>query len=168
MMFNGPFSGREIIGMPDLRRLALGVLLSLLACAPAMASVPTELVRALYGEANISLSPAQSTAYFAHDLDVALRADSANPGEVGAVDFDYRYGAQDDQISGLNFIEEIDHDSASVVAVFKNFGKANSVNWTLCRRNDGSWRVADAWSNTGSETWDLRDMLKLARDRVRC
>ncbi len=148
--------------------IGLWAVLALLAATPALAGAPQDLVRSIYGHEALSLSPAQSAVYYAHDLDAALQADSSNPGEVGAIDFDFRYGAQDEQIAGLNFIEEVDHDQASVVAVFKNFGKANSVNWTLCRRSDGGWRIADAWSNTGRDTWDLRDMLKLARDRIRC
>ncbi len=158
--------------MPQLKWIGSGLVLNLalglLAATPALAGAPKDLVRALYSEENLSLTPQQSAAYYAHDLDASIRADTSTPGEVGAIDFDYRYGAQDEQISGLNFIEEIDQDQASVVAVFKSFGKANSVNWTLCRRNDGGWRIADAWSNTGKDTWDLRDMLKLARDRIRC
>ena len=154
--------------MPHFRLIGLGVALALLVATPALAGAPQDLVRSLYTQESFNLSPLQSAAAYAHDLDAALQADSSTPGEVGAIDFDFRYGAQDEQISGLNFIEEVDHDQASVVAVFKNFGKANSVNWTLCRRSDGDWRIADAWSNTGSDAWDLRDMLKLPRERVRC
>ncbi len=63
---------------------------------------------------------------------------------------------------------DIDGDQALVVAVFKNFGKANSVDWTLCRRSNGDWRIVDAGSNTGREEWDLRRMLNLPVDRARC
>ena len=148
--------------------IGLGLALSLLTGSSALAAAPLDLIRSLYVVEALDLSQAQSAAVYANDLDGALHRDSSNPGEVGAIDFDFRYGAQDEQISGLNFIEQIDHDQATVVAVFKNFGKANSVNWTLCRRFDGGWRVADAWSNTGADTWDLRDMLKLPHDRFHC
>ncbi len=156
------------LDMANWKGIGLGMALCLLAGSPALAAAPLDLVRSLYIVENLNFSPVQSAGVFSSDLDTALRKDSSNPGEVGAIDFDYRYGAQDEQIAGLNFIEQIDHDQASVVAVFKNFGKANSVNWTLCRRGDGGWRIADAWSNTGSDTWDLRDMLKLPHDRFRC
>jgi hypothetical protein len=122
---------------------------------------PKDVVLTLYSEENLSLSAARSQVYFARDLDAALKADTSRPGEVGAVDFDYRYGAQDLQVSGLQLIQEVDNDEARVVAVFKNFGKANSVDWTLCRRPTGEWRIADASSNTGAEDWDLRQMLRL-------
>ncbi len=132
------------------------------------AATPKELVRGLYSERNLSLSPSQSSRYFARDLDAALRHDASNPEEVGAVDFDYRYGAQDLKIGGLHLLEQVDADNARVVAVFKNFGKANGVDWTLCRRPNGDWRIADATSNTGAADWDLRQLLKLPAGPVAC
>ena len=129
---------------------------------------PTAVVRSLYSERNLTFGPYQSARYFSRDLDAALRHDGGNPDEVGAVDFDYRYGAQDLRISGLHLLEEVDQDSARVVAVFKNHGKANGVDWVLCRRADGDWHIADASSNTGPESWDLRALLKLPSAPVRC
>jgi hypothetical protein len=135
---------------------------------PALAVEPQEVIRAFYSEPSVSLQSPRSAGYFARDLDAALKRDSSRPGEVGAVDFDYRYGAQDVEISGLQFVADVDNDQARVVAVFKNFGRAHSVDWSLCRRPDGDWRIADAHSNTGPEEWDLRQMLRLPAEPVRC
>ncbi len=132
------------------------------------ASEPKELVTALYAEPSVTLAAGRAGGYFARDLDSALRAGSSSPSQVGAVDFDYRYGAQDLQVRGLQLIQEVDNDQARVVAVFKNFGRANSVDWTLCRRANGEWRIADVSSNTGPQDWDLRQLLNLPADRIRC
>ena len=136
--------------------------------APAWAGAPGDLVRALYGEQALGFDAAKSGRYFAADLDGALRADSSDPNEVGAVDFDYRYGSQDGRITGLQFIEDTDRGQSRVVAVFKNDRRPHSVDWTLCRRPDGTWRIADASSNTSAEPWGLRALLKLPADPVRC
>lgn len=152
-----------------IRRLGAAALALALfgAIGPAQAqTTPRLLVLRLYSEPTLTLDPAAQQAYFSDDLTAALRADS-RPGEVGAIDFDYRYGAQDNQIAGLNVLETIDNDDAKVVAVFKNFGKPHSVNWKLCKRAGGDWRIYDAWSNTGEE-WDLRQMLKLPAEHGRC
>jgi hypothetical protein len=142
-----------------------------LAAAPAasFAQTPISVVQALYAEPALSVDSPAAHSVFAADLDAALKADST-PGEVGAIDFDYRYGAQDTRISGLQLLEEVDGNLAKVVAVFKNFGRPESVDWLLCRRSSGEWRIADASSNTDRDSppWDLRDLLKLPRDRVRC
>jgi len=149
--------------------IAAGLLcaFALSAATQAQPREPQDLVRAFYAEPNLYLSPARSSSYLARDLDVALKT-PARPDEVGAIDFDYRYGAQDLEVSGLELLQEVDNDQARVVAVFKNFGKPESVDWTLCRRSDGDWRIADAASNTGRDPWDLRVMLRLPADRIRC
>jgi hypothetical protein len=133
------------------------VFASIFAAAPALAlaSEPQEVVRSLYTEPNMTFSSAQLAGYFSDDLNGALKLRAA------PTSFDYRYGAQDLQISDLEFVTDVDHDQARVVAVFKNYGRANSVDWTLCRRPDGNWRIADASSNTGPEDWDLRQLLRL-------
>ena len=133
----------------------------------AWAYEPQDVVRALYTEPTVSMEPIRSAGYFARDLDGALKRDGASPGLVGAAVFDFRYGAQGMQIKGLELVADIDHDEARVVAVFKNFGKANSVDWTLCRRPNGDWRITNAASNTGAQAWDLRQMLRLP-ENIRC
>ena len=131
--------------------------------APAIAGAaeePKDLVNTIYAETSLAFGAAKSATYFSKDLDAALRARSAAGG--APVDFDYRYGFRDPQISGLEILQEIDNDQARVVAVFKNSGRANSVDWTLCRRPDGEWRIADASSNTSDVEWDLRRTMNLS------
>jgi hypothetical protein len=135
---------------------------SIFAAAPAFASEPQEVVRALYSEPTLALDAAHAAGYFASDLAAALRVRTIAP-----AGFDYRYGAVDLQISGLELVTDIDHDQARVVAVFKNYGKANSVDWTLCRRPNGDWRITDAHSNTGATEWNLRQVLHMPAE-VRC
>ncbi len=65
-------------------------------------------------------------------------------------------------------LPQIDNDQAKVVAVFKNFGKPESVDWSLCRTPGGEWRIADASSNTYAVAWDLRQLLGLRADVVHC
>lgn len=148
------------------RMAALVLACACMAGAAHAQSSPKALVQRLYGEPTLSMDGRGLDRYLATDLQQAMRADS-HPGEVGAIDFDYRYGAQDVQVSGLNILEIIDNDDAQVVAVFKNFNRPHSVNWKLCRRPSGDWRIYDAWSNTGEE-WDLRQMLRLPAAHGRC
>lgn len=138
----------------------------LAACGAYAQTSPKSLVQRLYSETSVTMDGRGLERYLATDLSQAMRADS-HPGDVGAIDFDYRYGAQDVQVSGLNILEVIDHDEAQVVAVFKNFRRPHSVNWKLCRRATGDWRIYDAWSNTGEE-WDLRQLLRLPAGHGRC
>jgi hypothetical protein len=126
----------------------------------AWAYEPQDVVRALYTEPSVSMEPIRSAGYFARDLDGALKS--------GGSGFDFRYSAQGMQIRGLELVADIDHDQARVVAVFKSSGKANSVDWTLCRRPNGDWRITNAASNTGAQAWDLRQMLSLPETVVRC
>jgi hypothetical protein len=142
---------------------AAAALASIFYAAPSLANEPQEIVRSLYTEPSASLDPDRSAGYFAADLAGAMQAKRISPAS-----FDFRYGAEDMRISDLHLVTDIDHDHARVVAVFKNYGKANSVDWTLCRRADGDWRIADASSNTGPQDWDLRQLLGLPSGAVRC
>jgi len=151
-----------------IRIAAAAAVLAAACSASAWAGAPGDLVKSLYAERALGFDTAKSAHYFAADLDAALRADSSNPEEVGSINFDYRYGSQDGRITGLQFIEDTDRGQSRVVAVFKNDRRPHSVDWFLCRRQDGSWHIADASSNTGATPWDLRTMLKLPADRVLC
>jgi hypothetical protein len=135
--------------------------------AHATALAPKDLVRQLYAEPTATLDAVKARRYFAADLDSSLRGGSES-GPMGSFNFDYRYGAQALDVSGLQFIEQDDNDEAKVVVVFKNYGRPESVDWLLCRRPDGDWRIADASSNTERNEWDLRDLVRLARTPVRC
>ena len=149
--------------------VGLACVLAFGAAAPIAAAQPLEpkqIVGSFYAEPSLAFSPERSGVYLARDLDLALRTDAGAPGRV--VGFDYRYGIQDLDVSGFDLLQEVDNDQAKVIAVFKNHGHPESVNWTLCRRPDGGWRIADADSNTGRAAWSLRAMLRLPADRIRC
>ncbi len=140
------------------------VLASIFAAGPVLAHEPAELVRDLYTEPSLTFDEGRTAGYFSSDVDGAMK-----PGaRIAPIGFDYRYGAGELQVSELQLVTDIDHDQARVVAVFKNRGKANSVDWTLCRRPDGDWRIADASSNTGAQDWDLRQILRLPAQTIRC
>ena len=139
-----------------------------LAASPALASEPQDVVRQLYAEPSLAFGGPGSQAVLASDLQGALSQRAARTAGASPVDFDYRYGAKETEISGFMLLPQVDNDQAKVVAVFKNFGRPESVAWTLCRLPDGDWRIADASSNTESVAWDLRQILGLRPDQVRC
>jgi len=99
--------------------------------------------------------------FFTPELARALKKDS-HPDEVGAVDFDYRYGAQDVQISNLGMAAINTLDGERVIARFNNFQKPYEVDYDLVLTREG-WRIADvsAPAQQGDQAWSLRAMLKL-------
>lgn len=99
--------------------------------------------------------------FFTPELARALKKDS-HPDEVGAVDFDYRYDAQDVQMSDLQLIAVNTLDGERVIARFNNFRKPYEVDYDLVLTRDG-WRIADvsAPAQQGDQAWSLRAMLKL-------
>ncbi len=145
--------------------LSLGALLG---ASVALAAEPVEVVQQIYAEPGLALGAVGARQVLASDLGRALQAASARAGGASPVAFDYRYGFKDVEISGFALLPQVDNDRAKVVAVFKNFGKPESVDWSLCQTPDGAWRVTDASSNTGPEAWDLRQMLGLRLDQVSC
>jgi hypothetical protein len=147
---------------------AILVLGTLFLSSFALASTPTDVVQQLYAEPGLAFGGSGSQDVLSADLQGALHAAAGRVRGSSPVDFDYRYGFKQTEISGLQLLPQIDNDEAKVVAVFKNFGRPESVNWLLCRTPDGGWRVADASSVTGPEAWDLRRILGLRPDQVSC
>lgn len=148
---------------------ALALALGVAASDPAAAAqTPLQAVQALYAEPSLALGGPESTDYLAQDLSAALGAASARSPDRLPLDFDYRYGSRETEITGFMLLPIDDPDQPSIVAVFKNFGEPESVDWTLCRTAQGDWRIADASSNSGRQSWDLRQMLRLPQDAVRC
>lgn len=135
--------------------------------ASAWASAPQDVVQQLYAEPSLAFGGSGSQQVLAADLDNALQAARARSNGAGPIDFDYRYGFKETEISGFALLPQLDNNKAKVVAVFKNFGRPESVDWFLCKTPDGGWRVADASSVTGPAAWDLRQMLGLQAE-VRC
>ena len=140
-------------------------LAAFLAAPAAFASEPADVVQQFYASPSLAFGAGGSQGLLASDLAAALRAGPPGPSPV---DFDYRYGFKETEITGLAFLPQVDNDEAKVVAVFKNFGRPESVDWTLCRTPAGDWHIADASSNTGPQAWDLRQLLGLRPDPVRC
>ena len=140
-----------------------------LLASPASASEPQDVVKQLYAQPSLAFGGPGSQDVLASDLQGALsQRAAARMAGASPVDFDYRYGAKETEISGFMLLPQVDNDEAKVVAVFKNFGRPESVAWTLCRLPTGDWRIADASSNTESVAWDLRQILGLRADQVRC
>jgi hypothetical protein len=151
----------KLRGLPGWRLTAWAGL-ALAACsAPAPDdSGPVELVQALYGEEQLWLEGRDSLAYFTPDLSDALIEDGSDPELVGAVNFDYRFGSQDGAITGLRF-ESLNRAPGLVAASFEHEGDPRTVIWTLCQRDDGAWRIADAAREDSDDPWSLRTLLNL-------
>ena len=139
-----------------------------LAAPAAWAADPQEVVQRLYVEPGLAFGGPGSEQVMSTDLEGAFHTRVSHSPGTNPIDFDYRYGARETEISGFMLLPQVDNDEAKVVAVFKNFGKPESVDWSLCRTADGDWRIADASSNTGAAAWDLRQILGLRPDPVRC
>jgi hypothetical protein len=128
---------------------------------------PKDLIHALYARRLLPMGRTQINRFLARDLAAAYGKDGANPDEVGAIDFDWRYSAQDMEITALTLTEAKDAKGATVVAHFKNFGKPGVVTYRLCIARKG-WRIAVARGGDAADAWDLREMLKLPAAPVRC
>jgi hypothetical protein len=119
-------------------------------------------VRDLYkpGTAPIPDAPGKDP-FFTPDLARALKAHSY-PGRPGAIDFDYRYGAQTLEVSEVTVTAANTLDGERVAARFDNIGKAYEIDYDLLETRDG-WRIADvsAPAQQGDGPWDLRQMFKL-------
>jgi hypothetical protein len=140
------------------------LLLVLLMAAPPAPPAPEMTVRGLYRLKTIPTSSAQIDRFFARDLAAAIRKDIAG-GEVGETnDGDYRYDAQDTQITRLSFSTRIVIGGAEVTARYRNFGKPGSTTYVMCERIGGDWRIADV----RLRDWDMRKVLKLPASPVRC
>jgi hypothetical protein len=155
--------------------IIVAVAVSAAAETPAPLGAPpaaVQVVRRLYAH---KLTPTHVTGVFARDLARAYRKDISHSGEVGEIDFDWRYGAQDFEITELK-VEATRlkpgampmADRGEVRATFKNFGKPYEVLYRVCRSAEGGWRIADVSSVGDADKWDLRQLLHLDPDKVRC
>lgn len=136
------------------------------ASAAAASRGPTDLVQALYDREAIPLTEAEINAFFSADLAMALMADASSP-ETGAIDADYRFDAQDFQISEFRLEPYADAPDESLVrAHFRNFGQPQQAEILLCRRPSGEWRIKDVRHARRT----LREPLKLkkAEDVTEC
>jgi hypothetical protein len=97
--------------------------------------------------------------FFTRNLAQALIKD-LTPGYVGlANDVDYRYDAQDMQITGLHLMDYADGAGTAVIrAHFDNFGKPYTVTYDLCLHGPNDWRI----SNVTMPEQNLRKVLSLS------
>ena len=128
------------------------------ACAAALALVagsagaqtpPDGIVKDLYVEWKAAdLDPEK---YFVKDVAEALKPKP--------IDFDYRFDTKSEDVGGVDFTREAVADaSGRIRADFSVGKKRQKVLYTVCKREDGAWRVKDA-SSPGK--WTLRELLKL-------
>ena len=104
-------------------------------------------------------------AYFAADISAAMKKDMAGD-EVGAVSYDYRWNAQDFEVSDVSYQTiAVGDGRGRVVVTFRNFGDAGRTTYDMCRRADGQWRIYDVRSNDADDG-SLRHALGLKRGEV--
>lgn len=118
---------------------------------------PVALIHALYADDVNPLAPDTARRFFTDEFAAGLPAPE---GEAGVINYDYRYLAQDTEITGF-LIEEVASgpEGARVEARFENFGEPTTIAWDLCRRADGQWRITNA--SNQEQNWSLRDSLEL-------
>lgn len=135
--------------------------------APAAVATPERLVRLLNAEPEMPTEDGELAAYFARDLAAAMKAQNV-PGELGAIDFDYRWNAQDAEITDVRYESVADGPGGSVIRVtYANFGEPGVTTYELCRRSDSQWRIAEVKSGPDPDS-SLRALLGLPADAGEC
>lgn len=120
-------------------------------------ATPVALIHALYAEPHIPVEAGTVRRYFTEEFVPGLTPPDDGPGPVG---FDYRFSAQDADITSLEVVETAAGPEGSRVEVrFRNFGESRTVAWDLCRRPNGAWRILNA--SNREDSWSLRDLLEL-------
>ncbi len=124
--------------------------------ADAAADTPDALVRSLYAVQKADKGPffqkksrALVDKYFTKDLADLIWKDavSSQPGEVGAIDFDPLFNAQDEKITAF-VIGKPEYDAAgsgvaTVTVSFRNFGKPDTVRFLLQQDDAKNWKITD-------------------------
>ncbi|HZI46253.1 MAG TPA: DUF3828 domain-containing protein [Pyrinomonadaceae bacterium] len=157
--------------------LIASALLFVVSVAQAQASpaTPDALVRSLYtAHKNRQLDPFSQTKdrgrldkYFVKDLADLLWKDaktSAANNEVGALDGDPLYNAQDMKITAFRInspqYAEGNRDVADVPVTFKNIGKEETILFRLERNNSKVWKITDIfYKNNPDSASSLRKIL---------
>lgn len=127
----------------------------------AMVDLAALQVKELNRRLTLPANAAENGQFFATDIAEALTRDGSGD-EVGAVDFDYRWNAQDTRVTDVAYaVEARGTDRALVTVTFKNFGEPGRTFYDMCRRQpDGVWRILDVRSNDQPDG-SVRAMLKL-------
>jgi Protein of unknown function (DUF3828) len=119
--------------------------------SPSEATSPTKIVSDLYRAHNGKTDPLQYPAskkllgaYFEKGLlSLFLKDQSESQGEVGKLDFDPLYDAQDFEIKDFSVaLVAQQKDSAEVAASFKNIGTSEQIVFLLSNTKQG-WRITD-------------------------
>src|SRR5690349_10365294 len=105
--------------------------------------------------------------YFAKDLADLLWKDaktSAEKNEVGAIDGDPLYNAQDMKITAFQIKSpkygEGNRDAADVPVTFKNFGKEQTILFHLERNSSKAWKITDiVYPGNDNSSSSLRKIL---------
>jgi hypothetical protein len=132
--------------------------------APEKASpekIVSELYRAHNGKADPLQYPASKKllgAYFEQGLlTLFLKDESESEGEVGKLEFDPLYAAQDIEIKNFSVaLITQEKDSAKVAASFKNIGQSEKIMFLLSKTAQG-WRITDIKYSDGQT---LKGILK--------
>jgi hypothetical protein len=115
------------------------------------AATPTKVVTDLYNAHKEKADPLQYPAskkllgaYFEKGLlSLLLKDQSESKGEVGKLDFDPLYNAQDFEIKDFSVVLVAQQkDSAEVAASFKNMGPSEKIVFLLSNTAQG-WRITD-------------------------
>lgn len=143
-----------------------------LAQSKTKAVAPDVIVQNLYAARKAGSSPFFQTksralvdAYFTKDFaDLIWKDAVAAKGEVGAVDFDPLYNAQDTRITafkiGKPMYGEGNLEVADVSVTFKNMGKDETVLFRLEQNSQKIWKVSDIYYPSNSESSSsLKDIL---------
>ena len=131
------------------------------AAATSPEKVVTDLYSAHKGKADPLVYPASKkllAAYFEKGLlSLFLKDQSESKGEVGKLDFDPLYDAQDFDIKDFAVaLVAQQKDSAEVAASFKNIGTSEKIVFLLTNTAQG-WRITDIKYSDGRT---LKDILK--------
>jgi hypothetical protein len=88
-------------------------------------------------------------------LDLYLKDQEDSRGEVGKIDFDPLYDAQDFEISDFNLVVLPNKKGSGYVAArFKNMGVDQEIIFALQRTKMG-WRIADIQYKNGRSFWKI-------------
>ncbi len=159
-----------VLGTRDMNRLfVLVAILALVArfasAQPGSSNLDTgkELVAQLYKEHSGKSDPLQYPAskkrlpnyFYKPLLDLYLKDQEASKGEVGKIDFDLLYDAQDFEISDFNLVVLPNKKGSGYVAArFKNMGIDQEITFALQRTKMG-WRIADIQYKDGRSLWKI-------------
>lgn len=141
----------------------------------AVGPAPDVLIKDLYASEKNGSSPFFQTKnralvdrYFDVDLADLIWEDAVNAnGEVGALDFDPLYNAQDTEITAFMIGKpeyEKAGDVATVTVSFKNFGKAETVQYFFYLDETGNWKCVDVVYSSGDSLKDLLFNAKMAAE----